>query len=122
MSLIIKRITIVACVITFCLPSQFAFAADCTFSWKASTGATGYYLEYSLDHGVTWTGKKTTGPLTPDAAGEVSWIYTGVPETGLVLFRVAATNASSESIRLEAGAWYNHLWKPVVAPGGAVIR
>jgi hypothetical protein len=97
-------------------------AADCTFAWKASSGATGYYLEYSTDNGVTWVGKKTTGPLTPDSNGEVSYLYTGIPETGLVIVRVAATNATSEAVRLESGAWYNHQWKPIGAPSGAGVR
>lgn len=99
-----------------------AWAADCQFSWKASTGATGYEIEYSADQGVTWTGKKATGPLTPDAAGDVTYTYTGVPETGLILFRVSAVNATERAVRLEAGAWYNHRWKPMGPPSGSGIR
>lgn len=118
-----RLILLVLCSIVFVLASILVVnAADCTFSWKASTGATGYYLEYSLDQGATWTGKKTTGPLTPDAAGEVSYQYTGIPETGLVIVRVAATGATGEAIRTEAGAWYNHRWKPIGAPSGAGVR
>lgn len=98
-----------------------AHAADCGFEWKASAGATGYWLEYSLDQGATWTGRKATGSLVPNALGYVSWTYTGVPETGLVLFRVAATNATSTAIRLEAGAWYHHAWRPLPTPSGAGI-
>lgn len=98
-----------------------AWAADCVFSWRAVQGATGYELEYSADGGTTWTGRKSTGPLTPDAQGEVSWTYTGVPETGLLLFRVSAVNASGKAVRTESGAWYNHLWKPLGSPSGGAI-
>lgn len=98
-----------------------AWAADCQFVWKAVSGATGYELEYSTDQGATWTGRKATGALTPDANGDVIWTYTGVPETGLVLFRVSATNATGRATRLEYGAWYNHKWKPMASPAGGGI-
>ena len=101
-------------------PTQ-AWAADCKFSWKSVAGASGYSLEYSPDQGVTWTGKKTTGALTPDSNGDVSFTYTSVPETGLMLFRISATNASGSSTRTEYGAWYNHLWKPMDRPSGGGI-
>ena len=102
--------------------SSAVYAADCDFSWKASNGATGYYLEYSRDGGTTWIGRKDTGPLQPNAQGECEWTYLGVPEDGLCLFRVAAVNSVMSAPRLESGAWYNHLWKPIPSPSGSGIR
>ena len=53
----------------------------------------------------------------------MSWTYTGVPETGLVIFRVSAVNATGKATRTESGAWYNHLWKPLGSPsGGAIVN
>jgi hypothetical protein len=98
-----------------------AWAADCKFTWKAVSGASGYDLEYSADQGTTWTGKKSTGALTPDANGDVAYTYTGVPETGLLLFRISATNATAKATRTEYGAWYNHQWKPIGTPSGGGI-
>lgn len=97
------------------------YAAVCKYSWKSVAGATSYALEYSSDNGATWVGKKNTGALTPDANGDVAYLYSGVPETGLMLFRVSALNASGSATRTEYGAWYNHLWKPMAAPTGGRI-
>jgi hypothetical protein len=98
-----------------------AFAADLPFEWNGVAAATGYFLEYSKDQGSTWEGKKLTGALSMDANGRVQWTYAGAPETGLLLFRVSAQNANGSSTRVECGAWYNHLWKPLAAPSGSGI-
>jgi hypothetical protein len=104
------------------LKARVAWAADCDFKWTGVSNATGYDIEYSADGGTTWTGRKTTGALVMDAAGEVRWTYTGVPETGLIIFRVSALGSGgARATRVECGAWYNHLWKPLGTPSGSGI-
>jgi hypothetical protein len=99
-----------------------ALAADLDFKWRGVAGATNYFIEYSTDQGTSWIGKKLTGALTMDAQGEVTWTYPGAPETGLLLFRVSAQNANGSATRVECGAWYNHLWKPLSPPSGGAIQ
>lgn len=90
-------------------------AADVTLSWDSSPNATGYKLYKSLDQGATW------GPPV-DVGNVTTFEYKDVEETGLILFRASAYNASAESINFWAGAWYNFLWKPPESTGGLGIN
>jgi hypothetical protein len=86
-------------------------AADLTLYWDAAPGATGYKLYASTDLGVTWSAPR-------DAGNVQTFIWTGAPSTGLVLFRIGAYNAQGEMIRTEAGAWYRGDWElPALAKG-----
>jgi len=82
-----------------------AQAAEVTLKWEASADATGYKVYKSLDSGTTWDAGVDVGDVT-------EYIYTGVEETGLVLFRVSAYNSFGETISYWSGAFYNHLWLP----------
>lgn len=93
----------------------FAYAADLTLRWDASADATGYKIYQSTDSGATWDAGTDVGNVT-------EYTITGVPDSGLVLFRVAAYNSQGEAVRLEAGAWYNGDWKPPKAAGGLGIQ
>ena len=90
-------------------------ATDVTLKWDAATGATGYKLYQSTDNGATWDAGVDVGNVT-------SYVYPNVPESGLVLFRVSAYNATDEAVRYEAGAWYNFLWKPPQATSGLGVQ
>ena len=92
-----------------------AQAADITLKWDAQTDATGFKIYRSLDSGVTWEVVQTVGAVTQVTLN-------GQPDTGLVMFRAAATNASGEEIRYEAGVWYNGSWKPPADPTGTGIQ
>ena len=103
-------------VIVFMFISCTIFAADINMKWAVSTGADGYNIEQSTDLGVTWLGiKKVDG-------GDVLSTTVNVPDDGLVLLRLNAYNNIGTTWRLDAGAWYNGLWKPLEAPSGAGIR
>ena len=90
------------------------WAADITLGWDAVTDVTGYRMYRSVDGGVTWTMAQEVGNVT-----EVT--LTGQPDTGIVLYRVAAYNANGEAVRTWSGAWYNKEWQPPANPGGAGI-
>jgi len=87
------------------------FAADITLKWEASTDATGYKIYKSLDLGVTWDAGIDVGNVT-------THVYTGVEETGIVLFRMGAYNSFGEAIMYWAFAGYNHLWRPPLSAQG----
>ena len=88
-----------------------AQAADVNLKWEASPEATGYKIYKSLDNGATWDAGIDVGNVT-------EYIYTGVEETCLVLFRVGAYNASGEGVSFWSGAWYNKLWMPPLSAQG----
>lgn len=79
------------------------FAADNNLAWDAVTGATGYKLQISIDGGVTWGEIRDVGNVT-------TFTWTGTPDTGLILWRVAAYNATGESWQTKQGAWYCGTW------------
>jgi hypothetical protein len=83
-------------------------AADIDLSWPPVDGAIGYYVFMSTDSGGSWSDPKIT-PLT-----EYTWVQ--APDSGLVLWRVAAFNAQGVSLRTESGAWYNGDWQLVAQP------
>ena len=97
--------------VTFFLTTTMVFAADVTLKWEASPDATGYKIYKSLDTGTTWDVGVDVGNVT-------TYVYTGVEETGLVMFRVSAYNAAGETISYWSGAWYNYLWMPPLSAQG----
>lgn len=107
---------LICVLLAFLCGPAVSHAADVKVGWKASEGVSGYRVEISTDNGATWGGAKDTGPVAPSQEGDVSFTYTEVPETGLVLFGFTAYNDSHVAIRTEAGVWYNHRWKPIPTP------
>lgn len=91
-----------------------AFGADVTLNCDTVSTATGYKIQMSIDKGTTWQAEQDT-PTMP-------YIFKNVPDTGLVLFRIAAYNAQSKTYRYEAGAWYCGDWKPILQPTGVGIK
>ena len=87
------------------------FAADVNLKWNASADATGYKIYKSIDNGATFDAGIDVGNVT-------EYLYIGVEETCLVLFRVGAYNASGEGISYWSGAWYNKLWMPPLSAQG----
>lgn len=79
------------------------YAADNNLAWDAVAGATGYKLQISTDGGATWG-------ATRDAGANTTFTWTGTPDTGLILWRVAAYNATGESWQTKQGAWYCGTW------------
>ena len=79
--------------IVFCLLliSGPAFAADVSLVWDVSAGAAGYKLYQSIDSGATWDAGQDVGNVQ-------SYTINGVPDSGLILFRVSAYNAIGETI------------------------
>ena len=92
-----------------------SYAADISLKWDASSGATGYKIYKSEDGGTTWNAGVDVGNV-------VTYTYTGVVETALILFRVSAYSQAGEAIRLWSGAWYDHRKLPVQTPSGAGIQ
>jgi hypothetical protein len=87
------------------------FAGDVTLIWDASPGAASYRVYQSIDSGVTW--------VEIDETTATEMTISGVPEDGLVLFKVSAMKGAHEAARDWSGAWY---WKPPNSPGSAGIQ
>ncbi len=102
-------------VLIICLIPAIAWSADVTLRWDVVTDATGYKIYKSEDLGVTWGTARDVGNV-------ITYIYTGIIETKVVLFRVSAYNANGESVRLWSGAWYDNRLKPISTPSGAGIQ
>ena len=91
-----------------------AYSADITLNWDPSDGATGYKLYISTDAGQTWDAGTDVGNVTT---------YTlAVPDHTLVLIRAAAYNSFGESIRTDAGVFYNSDWKAPDNPSSTGIK
>ena len=86
-------------------------AADVEISWDTIPGATEYRIHQSTDLGATWT-QVASSPTLPITV-------TGVPSSGLVLFRCENRNANGGAIRAEVGLFYNGEWD--LPPGPASI-
>lgn len=99
-----KKILFLVCSVLIALP---AYAGQITLSWKASDGATGYRIYASLDYGNTWL-------LVTDLSDQPLPTSTSIdaPEGRLVLYRVAAYNATGEVTPYIQGAWYNSALLP----------
>ena len=96
------------------LYSTIAFSADLNLSWDTDPSAIGYKVQMSTDLGVTWTevADTTESPV----------LITGVPDSGLILFRVSAYNGVAEYIQFSKGAWYNGDWEPLNPPAGIALK
>jgi len=100
-------------ILTFSFVS-LALAADITLRWDASEGATGYKLYISTDNGQTWDAGTDVGNVTT---------YTlTVPDHQLVLIRASAYNDFGESIRTDAGVFYNSDWLAPEKPSGTGVK
>jgi len=91
--------------------ATFASAADKTMSWDAASGADGYKIYKSEDLGVTWDTGLDVGNVT-------TYVYTGIIETGMVIFRISAYNLQAEIFRYQDGLWYNGTFTPPDLPKG----
>ena len=110
-----KKLIILIAAAFLLLSACVANAADVSLEWDAVVGATGYKLYTSYDLGATWE-------VPTDVTAVTVIEVTGVPEDKLVLFRVSAYDVDGESIRLEAGAWYDHRLLPLAAPSSTGIQ
>jgi len=89
-------------------------AADVKLDWDVVPLATGYKIQMSTDLGVTWLASVDAKLVKP-------YVYTGVPEDKLVLFRISSYNVGKESLNDYAGAWYDHR-KKLAAPSGVSVN
>ncbi len=108
-----KKIILFACLMV--LIPVFCLAASVDLRWEAVPGATGYKVYQSINAGVSWTVAATLGNV-------LTATLTNVPDTGEVLFRFSAFNAQTETIRMNAGVWYNGSWTPLSILTGPGIR
>jgi len=97
------------------LTTATCFAADVKLTWDPSQNATGYRVYMSTDRGQTWDAGVDVGNTTTHT-------YIGVPDIGLILFRVSAYNSQANSIRYNAGAWYCAEWVPPTVPTGTGVE
>lgn len=74
-------------------------SADIHVGWDPVAEATGYKLYKSTDLGVTWDAGMDVGNVT-------EFTVTGVPDAGVVLFRVSAYNGNGEAVRYDAGVFH----------------
>ena len=108
-----KRFLLILAVFLLAWPVP-TFAADVTLSWDAIEGADGYKLYMSTD------GRQTWGPQFGVDVGDVTtYTWVGVPEDGIVYFR-AASYQMTETVRLNAGAWFDGTQPISGAPGVGV--
>ena len=90
--------------------SSVAFSAVLPLRWDPSEGAVGYKLQTSTDLGVTWG--------TPiDVAGVLEFSLM-VPDDTLLLIRNTSYNTFGETIRTDAGVWFNSSWSVPSSPTG----
>ena len=102
---------IILLIIAFCfIFTSVAAAANIALQWNESATATGYKIYQSTDMGLTWDAGLDVGNVT-------THVVPGVPDSGLVLFKVGAYNSNGESIRLWSGAWHNGDWQIPADPG-----
>jgi len=82
-----------------------SFAADVLLKWEAAQFASGYKIYRSIDTGATWDAGTDVGDV-------LEYTYTGVPDSGLNMFRISVYNSYGETVTSWAGAWYNGDWSP----------
>ena len=107
-----KFLAIIFSVLLF---ASFSYADDVILAWDPSTGADGYKIYMSLDRGTTWD-------VGTDVGNVLTTTITGVPGSGLVIFRVGAYNASGEGVRTWSGSWYRGDWIVPPPAGGLGIE
>lgn len=106
-----KILAVLAMVLMFC---GSALAADVELKWQAAALATGYKIYQSTDTGATWDAGVDVGNVT-------EYTLTGVPDTGLVMWRLSAYNAYGETITSWQGGWYCGDWMPPQAAVGLSV-
>ena len=100
--------------------SVSASADDVFLRWDPSEGATGYKV-YKFEMPLC-SEDQTTWDTGIDVGNVTEYVYSGVPNSGLILFRIGAYNNSSESVMRWSGAWYNGDEKPIDVPYGAGVQ
>ena len=95
-----KVLAILAMVLMLCTP---ALAADVELQWEPAALATGYKIYTSTDNGATWDAGLDVGNVT-------TYELTGVPDTGLIMWRLSAYNGYGETITSWQGGWYCGDW------------
>lgn len=86
-----------------------ANAVDLTLAWEPSTGATGYKVRMSIDGGLRYDLERDT------QSTETTYIWTNAPEDKLLMFKVAAYDATDVAFNNYAGCWYDHRLKTTVS-------
>ena len=108
-----KKVGIILGILTlFCTP---AMAADVELIWESAALATGYKVYQSTDAGSTWDAGTDVGNVT-------TYELVGVPDSGLVLFRISAYNSYGETITSWQGGWYCGDWMPPQASIGLRVN
>jgi hypothetical protein len=90
-------------------------AADVILKWDSVAEAASYKIYSSVDLGAIWIEEIE---VTDSETATIK----GVPDSGIVLFRVSAKNAKGEAVRTYSGAWYNGDWKPPKSPAAVGIE
>ena len=90
-------------------------AMDATLKWDTVAGATGYKLYQSNDKGATWDTGTDVGNVT-------EYLAIGLPDVGIIMFRVSAYNANGEAIRYDAGVWACGDCLPPFKPSGIGVQ
>ncbi len=94
------------------------FAADIELKWEPASGADYYEIELTIDFGITWS----TPRVANDPNNPTSFIWTGAPNSGILLFRATSVNSSgARATKFNAGAWYNGDWAIPDSPIGTGI-
>jgi len=89
-----------------------ALAWSDVYSWTASSGATSYKVESSIDNGVTWV--LAGSPTTPTFTLTLT-------STALTLVRISACNANGCATRSVSGFYHNEAWAPPLVPTNLTI-
>ena len=96
-------------IVFFAIP---CIAADLEVKFPAVTGADGYKIYVATAANINPTTSATfnapidTGSLTPDGNGDVTYIISGVTDTGLVIALYTAYIGQFESAPKPVGVWY----------------
>lgn len=103
-----KKIFLILAII---LVATSALAADVNLKWDPAEGATGYRIYMSADSGATWQAPVDVGNVT-------EYVYQGVPDSGLILFRVSSYNQNGETVKCQSGCWFRGDWIPPASASG----
>lgn len=119
---------ILFCLFLFCC-SEAAFAEDIDLQWQQADRADGYKVQISEDNGNTWveiSGFTVTLFSLQDVDTQIitnmAKTTITVADNKLILVRIGAFNNAGTTWRLEAGIFYNTLWKPLNPPSGIGIK
>jgi hypothetical protein len=90
-------------------------AVDIPLRWDSAEGVTEYEAEMSVDFGKNWSLPRAVSQTDPDS-NEVSFVWVGAPDSGLLLFRATSLRFGVRATRTKAGVWYNGDWELPGAP------